>query len=124
MALGAVAEALTQVFVTSGAGEEAICKCAEIEAGSTGDDGEFVAVGNFAQGCAGLPAVVAGGEGLVGVGDVDEVMRDAGALFGCGFGGAEVHAAIDGDGIATDDFSVEALGERAGERSFAAPGGA
>jgi hypothetical protein len=111
MTLGAVAEALTQVFVTGGAGEEAISQSAEVEAGSAGDDGEFSAAGNFAEGSSGLPAVVAGGEGLVGVGDVDEVMRDAGALFGCGFGAAEIHAAIDGDGIATDDFAVEAFGE-------------
>ncbi len=51
-------------------------------------------------------------------------MRDAGALFGRGFGGAEVHAAIDGDGIAADDLAAEALGEGEGERGFAAAGGA
>ena len=45
-------------------------------------------------------------------------MRDA--LFRRGFGGAEIHAAIDGDGIATDDFAVEAFGEGEREGGFAA----
>ena len=124
MTLGAVAEALTQVFVTGGAGEEALSEGAQVEAGSAGDNGESSAAGDFAQGCASLSAVVAGGERLIGVGDIDEVVRDVGAFFGCGFGGAEIHTAIDGDGIATDDFAVEALGEGEGEGGFAAAGGA
>ena len=81
-------------------------------------------IGNFAHGNACEAAVIAGGKRLVGIGDVDEVMRDAGSLFGRGFGSAEIHAAIDGDGIAVDNFSAEALGEGEGERGFAAAGGA
>ena len=67
-------------------------------------------MGDLAEGCAGLAGVVAGGEGMVGGGDVDEVVRNEGALFERGLGGAEVHAAIDGYGVATDDFAVELLG--------------
>ncbi len=124
VALGAAAKALAQVFLASGAGEEAFSERAQVEAGAAGDDGEVAAAGDFAQGGSGEAAVVAGGEGLVGIGDVDEVMRDAGAFFGRGFGGAEVHAAIDGDGVAADDFAVEALGEGEREGGFAAAGGA
>jgi len=86
LALGAAAEALAQIFLARGAGEEAFSKCPEVEAGSSRDDGEFVAVNDFAQSGAGEAAIVAGGEGLVGIGDVDEVMRDAGSFFERGFG--------------------------------------
>ena len=114
----------TQVLVPDGACEEAFDQCAKIEAGSAGDDGEFGAGCNVAEDCAGLAAVLARGERLVGVGDIDEVMRELRALFGRGFGGSEIHAAIDGDGIATDDFAMEALGQRQGQRGFAAARGA
>ena len=124
VSFGAAAEALAEVFVARGPGEEAFGEGAEVEAGSTGDDGEFVAGGDVAESCAGAAAVFARGEGLVGIGDVDEVMGDAGAVFECGLGGAEVHAAIDGDGIAGDDFAVEVFGEGERERGFAAAGGA
>ena len=71
-------------------------------------------MGDLAQGGAGLTGVVAGGEGMVGGGDVDEMVLDLGALGERGLGGAEVHAAVDGYGVATDDFAVELLGEGEG----------
>ena len=71
----------------------------------------MVALGDFAEGSAGLARVVAGGEGMVGGGDVDEVVRSEGALGERGLGGAQVHAAVDGYGVATDDFAAELLGE-------------
>ena len=37
--------------------------------------------------------------------DVDEVVRQAGAFFGGGLGAAQVHAAVDGDGVAGDDLA-------------------
>ena len=76
------AEAVAKVFMASGTGEEAFGQRAQIEASSAGDDGEFVAAGDVAQSGACLAAVFAGSEGLVGIGNVDEVMRNAGALFG------------------------------------------
>ena len=85
--------------------------------------GNFSAIGNFAHGGSCEAAVIASGERLVRVGNIDEVMRDAGALFVRGFGGAEIHTAVDGDGIATDDLAVEAFGEGEREGGFAAAGG-
>ena len=52
------------------------------------------------------------------------MVRDAGAVGGGGFGGADVEAAIDGDGVAGEDFGVEAFGEVEGEGGFSAGGGA
>ena len=64
------------------------------------------------------------GAGFGGVGDVDQVMRDLAAFGWGGFGGADLHGAIDGDGVAADDLSGEAFGEVEGERGLAAGSGA
>ena len=73
---------------------------------------------------AGQTAVVSGGEGFGGVGDVDQVVRDAAALGWRGLGGSDLHLSVDGNGVATDDLSGEALGEAERERGLAAGGGA
>ena len=86
--------------------------------------GRRSAGGDAADGFAGEAAVVAGGEGLVGRGDVEQVVRDAGALVGRGLGGADLQAAVDGDGIAGDDLAGELLGKVEGEGGFAAGRGA
>ena len=75
-----------QVFVARRPGEETHCQGAEIEPRAAGDDGQVATSGNFAHGMSCLPGVFAGGEGLVGVGNVDEVMRQRTLLFGRGFG--------------------------------------
>jgi len=124
LTLMAASQAVAKVMLASRTGEEAFGKRSEVEAGSAGDDEEMVALGDFAEGGAGLAGVVAGGEGVVGGGDVDEVMGDEGALGERRLGGAEVHAAVDGYGVATDDFAVELLGEGEGKCGFAAAGGA
>jgi hypothetical protein len=50
------------------------------------------------------------------------MVRDALAFGEGGLGGANLHEAIDGDGIAADDFAVELLGEAQGQGSFSAGG--
>ena len=62
--------------------------------------------------------------GLIGIGYVDEVVRDACALVATWFGGPQVHAAIHGNRIATEDLAVEALGQRERESRLAASSGA
>ena len=121
---GEGAEAFAVAGVGGGRGEEAVDEGSEVEAGASGDDGEMAALGDAGEGFAGLTAVVAGGAGLVGPDDVDHVVLDEGALFAGGLGGADLHLAVDGDGVATDDLAVEALGEVEGEGGFAAGGGA
>jgi hypothetical protein len=41
---------------------------------------------------------------------------------GCGFGGTDIHAAIDLHGIGTDDFTVKPAGQANGEAGLARPG--
>jgi hypothetical protein len=52
------------------------------------------------------------------------MMGQTDAFFAGGLGGAEVHAAIYGHRIATDDLASEALAEGQRKRCFAAAGGA
>jgi len=63
-------------------------------------------------------------EGLGGFDDVDEVVGQGGAAVGGGFGGADVHAAVDLHGVDGEDVGVEGLGEVEGGRALADGGGA
>ncbi len=105
-------------------GKEAVDESAEVEAGASGDDGQVAAFGDAGEGFAGLTAVVACGAGFVGPGDVDHVVLDEGALFAGGLCGADLHLAVDGDGVAADDLAVELFGEAESEGGLAAGGGA
>ena len=50
------------------------------------------------------------------------MVLDESTLFACGLGGADLHLAIDGYGVAADDLAVELLGEAKCQRGFAAGG--
>jgi len=123
VACEAALEAGAEIGLAGGAGKEAFGEGAEVEASSARDDGEAAAGDDFRESGTGGTAVCAGGEGLIGVADVDEVVGQAGLLGWSGLGGAEVHAAVDGYRVATDDFAVESLTEGEGEGGFAAAGG-
>ncbi len=103
-------------------GKEAVDEGAKVEAGASGDDGKMTALRDAAQGFARLAAVVSRGARFIGPGDVDHVVLDEGALFVRGLGGADLHLAVDGYGVAADDLAVELLGEADGEGCFAAGG--
>jgi hypothetical protein len=115
-------EAFTEFLRSLRPGEEAVEKSAEVEAGAAGDDGEMLAGGDFCESLTSEAAVIACGTEVVGGQNINEVVRSEGAFGEGGLGGAEFHAAIDGDGIAIDDFAVEALREREGESSLATAG--
>jgi hypothetical protein len=50
------------------------------------------------------------------------VVLNEGSLFVRWLGGADLHLAIDGDRVATNDFAVELFGESECEGGFAAGG--
>ena len=54
-----------------------------------------------------MAGVVAGGAGMGWVVEVEAVVGDEGALGECGLGGAELHVAVDGDGVAGEDLAAE-----------------
>ena len=113
-----------QFLLARRSGKESVGERAQVKPGSAGDDGQLAAPGNIPQRRARLPAVFAGGEGLIRVGNVDKVMRQARPIFGGWLGGPQVHATVDGDRVATHDLAAEALPERKRKRGLAATSGA
>ena len=109
--IGPFAKTFAERFVAGGRRGEAVQQGAKIEACAAGDDGELVAIADLGERGAGEAGVVAGGGGLVRVEQVEAVVGDAGAVGGRGFGGADVHAAIDRNRVAGEDFAVKPLGE-------------
>ena len=69
-----------------------------------------------------MAGVVAGGAGVGWVVEVEAVVKDEGALGEGGLGGAELHVAVDGNGVAGEDLAAEALGEGERERGLARGG--
>ena len=114
------AELGAQWLVALRGGEQTIQQRAQIQAGAATYDRQAAALRDAGDGFAGQAAVVARGAGLVRIGDVDEVVRHALALVQRGLGGADLHAAIDGDGVATDDLAGELLCQRQRECGLAA----
>jgi hypothetical protein len=119
---GEFAEAFASAGFLGRGGKEAVDEGSQIEAGAAGDDGQVAASGNSSEGFAGLSAVVSGSAGLIGRSDVDHVVLDEGSLFVRGLGGANLHLAVDGYGVAADDLAVERFGEANGEGGLAAGG--
>ena len=119
----ALAQPVAQALLARGPGKQPLGQSAKVESCSAGDDGQFSATGDIAQGCARLPAVFARSERLVRIGYVDQVMRQAGTFFFGWLGCAEVHAAIDGDRVATHDFAAEALTQCKRKPRLATAGG-
>src|SRR6185312_4277085 len=121
---GAGAQTVAKGVVARWCGCESVEQSAQVEAGASGDDGEAAARLDVRDGGAGMSRPVACGAGLVGPVEVEAVVRDAGAVGGRGFRGADLHQAIDGDRVATDNFAVESFGQCEREGGLAAGCGA
>ena len=77
-------------------------------------------------GLGGLGVRQPGADGEIPVGPhaVKPTVGEAGALLGGGFGGADVHAAVDEHGVGGEEARAEAFGEGVGEGGLAGGGGA
>src|SRR5579884_683015 len=104
-------EPLAQRLGALRAGKEAVQQSAKVEAGPSGNDGNMAARGNFFQRASRIAAVVARGVVFSGGNNVNQVVRKALAVGLAGLGCADLHVAVDGDGIAAHDFSVIPFGE-------------
>jgi hypothetical protein len=132
--LGASAQFITKGFVTQSTvtqesialrgGEKSFEESAQIEAGASGDDGKIFSARDFAENLARLAGIFSGGDFGAGVGAVEEVMRNFGALGSGGLGCADFKLAVHGDRVAVDDFSVKAAGDGEREGRLAAGSGA
>ena len=67
----------------------------------------------------GLLHIAGDGVVLPGLADVEHVVRDKGALFGRGLGGADVHAAVDLHGVGRDDLAAVTLRQGDAEAGLA-----
>ena len=106
-ALGSArAETLTKLIGALRTGEEAFQQSAQVKPGAADHDGKMSALRDFFQSGAGLAGVFAGGERARRIDDIDQMMRDAGAIFARGFGGADFEVAIDSNRVATDDLAA------------------
>src|SRR3954462_2123017 len=84
--------------------------------------GRFLPLKDLFDDADGVEAELAGGIALVGIDEVDQVMRHACALGGGGLRCADVHAAVDLRRIDRDDFEWILLSETQGEGALAARG--
>ena len=74
MPLAALFQARAQFVLTLRPSEEPLGKCAQVEARSAGDDGQFDAPGDLPERRSRGTAVGARGERLIRVGDIDQVV--------------------------------------------------
>ena len=80
---------------------------AEVKPGAPGDYRQAAAGCDVRDGLAGQPGKLPGREQLVGIDDVDQVVRNAAALRQRELGGADVEMAKDLEGVAVDHLTVE-----------------
>jgi hypothetical protein len=111
-------EARPQLRVPPGAWEQPARQRAEVKAGSAGENRQTPAAVDVADRRGGVARVLRGGVVVCGIGDVDQVMRDAAPVGGRNLVGADVEAAVDRRGIAVDDLAVEPFGDRQRERAL------
>lgn len=91
---------------------------------ASNDDWKLPAAENRFQRNGGHRAEIGGGEVRFGVGDAEEVVRDAAALLVGDLVGGDVEAAVDLHFVGVDYLRREASGEVDGEAGFAGAGGA
>jgi hypothetical protein len=105
-------------------GIESVGEGFEVEAGAADDDGDVTAGGNVVKDGEGEGAVALGVAGVGGGEVAEEMVGDEGELFGSGFGGDEVEALVELEGVGIDDFAIELEGEVESGGGFAGGGGA
>jgi len=70
-----------------------------------------------------LAGICAGGDVAGGFDEIQQMMRNAGALGGVGLGGTNLEFPIHGNGITIHDFAGKMFCDGEGERRFTARGG-
>lgn len=120
---GLLFDPVAEFPVGGGPDEHAAKNGTEVQSGPTGKERNLAAGVDIGSGLAGEFDVVGDVASLVRVKDIDEVVRDAAAFIGGGFGGADVHAAIERHRVERKDFGVDAAGEFDGEGRLSDGGG-
>ena len=115
---GEAVEPIPQRLVGAGTGKQAPHERPVVEPGAADQNREPPAPVHVADGGGRIARVLRGGIDLGGVGNVDEVVRDALPVAGGHLVGADVEAAVDRGRVAVEDLAVELAGQRQSERAL------
>ena len=103
------AQAFAQFVGTLRTGKQTFQQRAQVEAGAADHDRKMAALRDLADRRACLPGILAGREGFAGIGNINQVMRNARAIFARRLGGPDFKVAIHSNRIAADDLSGESV---------------
>ena len=92
--------------------------------GATGNDGHVVFIGEFLDLSGGQWEKRAQAKILAGIKNVQKVVRDLGAVLGCGLGGADVHMPVDLPAVGVDDLPGKRLSQGHRQPGLTDSGGA
>ena len=107
-----------QLLVRARPGKQTAGQRTVIEAGAAGENGQFAARVNIADGCRSVMRKLSGRVHLRRIRDVDEMVRNPAPGLHRQLVGADVEATIDRRRIAVDDFAAVPLSQREAERAF------
>ena len=93
-------------------------------AGATDQQGEFATTLNVINGGICQLLILGQTKIFVGIDYVNQVMGNLSLLLWCGFGGADVHVAINLTAVCADDFTIEGFRKGNCQGCFAGGGGA
>ena len=115
--LRAAAQFVAQLFGALRARKKSFKQSAQIESGSSADDGQaFPLLGfpqsDLAQNLPRLAGIISGANVGERIHAIQQVMRNLGSLRRAGFGRADFKFAVHRNRVAVDDFSVEAARDR------------
>jgi hypothetical protein len=98
---------------------EAMKICLEIKSGASAENRQAAPLLNLRHGLPRQADKLSGVKGLIAFANVQQMMRNPGAFFAAGLGGAHVEAAINLHRIDADDFALHSFGQEEGHFRFA-----
>src|ERR1019366_3806935 len=109
-------------MLTFRAGKQAFSQGAKIEPRPTCNDRDLSAIRNVAQSSSSGTAISSCRKRLIGISNVNDMMRKTRLLSRRGLSATQIHAPIYGHRVAADNLSLKAFAEHKRESSFATPG--
>lgn len=104
-----------QRLVARREGREAVEQCPQVEPSSAHHDRQFSTASNLRDRGPGEARIITGGVNLFRLQDVEQMMRDAVAFGGRGFGRADVETAVELERVAVHQLARVELGQVNGE---------
>lgn len=115
----AAIQLLAQRFIPWRTGKQTVEQPTHIKSGSPADDRETASIPDLAKTRAGAAGVFAGAEDFIGIGDIQQMMRNAAPGFRRHLCRTDVQTAIHLLGVTVDDLAVERKREFNGKSTLA-----